>query len=94
VGWVLAVAIDPDGGTLASAGEDGMIKLWDVDTRQERSSFAGHADYVHALAFAPDGRILASGSRDRTIKLWDLSLINGPPISSRGNRDERATGGS
>ena len=74
---------------MASGGEDGAIKFWDVASWKERATFAGHADYIHSVAFAPDGRMLATGSRDRTIKLWDISFVNGPLSDSQGNPDDR-----
>jgi WD40 repeat protein len=71
-GWVGAVAFAPDGRTLATAGADRVVRLWDAATGRELGSLAGHADAVTAVAFAPDGRSLASGSFDRTARLWDL----------------------
>ncbi|MEA3276220.1 MAG: TIR domain-containing protein, partial [Pseudomonadota bacterium] len=70
-GDVETIAFSPDGRTLATAGWDQTVKLWDVETRQERATLKGHTDPVMAVAFSPDGHTLASASRDRTIKLWD-----------------------
>ena len=67
---VIAVAFFPDGKTLASAGEDALIKIWDLATGEERLTLAGHAGPVEALAVSPSGRVLASGSYDGTIRLW------------------------
>src|SRR5262249_47855051 len=50
---VLSVAISLDGKTLASGGQDGAIKLWDVATRKERASLEGHAEWFTSLAFSP-----------------------------------------
>jgi WD40 repeat protein/serine/threonine protein kinase len=66
-----AVAINPDGGTLASAGEDGVVKLWDLATGRVHHTLRAHTDTVFGLIFSPDGNRLASGSRDSTIILWD-----------------------
>ena len=66
----MAVAFFPDGKTLASAGHDALIKIWDVATGEERLTLAGHAGPVEALAVSPSGRVLASGSYDGTIRLW------------------------
>jgi WD40 repeat protein/tRNA A-37 threonylcarbamoyl transferase component Bud32 len=67
-----AVAISPDGRTLASAGEDRVVKLWDLAAGRVLHTLAAHTDAVFGLAFSPDGKQLASGSRDGTIALWDV----------------------
>jgi WD40 repeat protein len=73
-GVVTSVAYSPDGKTLASGGQDGTIKLWDVATGKERATFQGHpvSDWVTSVAYSPDGKTLASGSGE-TIKLWDVA---------------------
>jgi hypothetical protein len=70
---VAAVAFSPDGKTLASAGSDRTIKLWDAQSGQERHTLKGHTDEVSSVVFSPDGKTLASGGRDKTIRLWDAA---------------------
>jgi WD40 repeat protein len=68
---VLAVAVAPDGKTLAVATEDNAAQLRDAGTGQLRHTLPGHADVVTGLAFARAGDLLATGSADRDVKLWD-----------------------
>ena len=70
---VVSVAFSPDGKTLASAGNDKTIKLWDTATRQGLATLLGHSDLVKSVAFSSDGQILVSVSRDGTVKLWDIA---------------------
>ena len=73
-GSVFSVNFSPDGETLASAGYDGTICLWDVDTGQTRQTLE-HTREVSSVSFSPDGQIIASGSSDNTIRLWDVSKV-------------------
>ncbi len=70
---IYALAISPDGKTLATGSYDQKIKLWNVADGTERKTLNGHNGAVYALAFRPDGKLLASASADRTVKLWDVA---------------------
>ncbi len=75
-----ALAFSPCGKYFASGTwwrrEEGMekmaIRLWEVATGEEITTFWGHPTDVQSLAFSPDNTLLASGSHDCTILLWDV----------------------
>jgi WD40 repeat protein len=69
---VLAVAFDTEGIRLVTAGEQGVVKVWDASSGTELFDLKGHTDDVISLGFSGGGNLLASGSADGTIKLWDL----------------------
>lgn len=72
-GRVLAAAFSPDGAILASAGDDGAIRLWDPELAQPLGRIDAHRQRISAIAFSPDGRLIASASHDRTIALFDAA---------------------
>jgi WD40 repeat protein/tRNA A-37 threonylcarbamoyl transferase component Bud32 len=86
VGTVAAVAYSPEGHRLASAGNDGLIKMWNLDTGRELLALKGGTDGgVFCLAFSPDGRRLASGGADRAVRVWDLVGQGEPAVLERHN---------
>jgi WD40 repeat protein len=72
-GSVYSVAFSPDGKTVASASDDGTVRLWDTATGAYRQTLEGHSDYVNSVAFSPDGKTVASASYDRMVRLWDTT---------------------
>ncbi|MDJ1171879.1 WD40 repeat domain-containing protein [Roseofilum sp. BLCC_M154] len=71
-GSVYSVSYSPDGQTLASGGNDGTIKVWNLETQAEVATLTGHQEWVYSVSYSPDGKTLASGGADGTIKLWNL----------------------
>ncbi|MEH1841720.1 MAG: serine/threonine-protein kinase [Nostoc sp.] len=72
---VNALAISPDGYTLASASDHKNIKLWDLNTKKVLASLSGHSQAVKSVTFSPNGQILATASNDKTIKLWQVETL-------------------
>jgi WD40 repeat protein len=66
-------ALSPDGKTLAAAGQDRMVRLFNAATGLELASLQGHTEYVYSVTFSPDGKTLASGSNDGSAILWEVA---------------------
>lgn len=59
----------PDGKTLATAGSDKVVRVWDVETGKELGALHC-SDGAAVVAFSPDGKSLAAGSKDGSVRIW------------------------
>lgn len=73
---IYSVSLSPDGRTLASGGEDSVIRVWDVESGGLLRTLKGHKGTVRTVAFDPVGRVLASSGSDGRVLVWDAQSDN------------------
>ena len=73
-----ALAFSPSSDILASAADEGIVRLWDAKRGRTIRSLGGHAGGAKAVSFAPDGSRLASAGADGMIRIWSV-----PPARTR-----------
>jgi WD40 repeat protein/tRNA A-37 threonylcarbamoyl transferase component Bud32 len=90
-GWE-GIDFSPDGRTLAIAGGEGRVELWDVSIRKELRQLtdpAAATSDVPALSvvrFSPEGSVIAAGGKEANhVTLWDAAsghVIGGPIVTN------------
>lgn len=54
-----------------TGGNDGSVKLWDLEQGKCLCHMNEHAAIVLSVIFSADGQAIASGSFDRTVRIWE-----------------------
>jgi len=70
------VAFRPGGNILASASDDGTVRLWDISDPAKPilvSTIRVSTGAVFSVAFGPAGRLLAASSADEKVRLWNVA---------------------
>ena len=62
-----------DGKTLATAGFDGAVHLWDMVKAKEVATLKGEKSAIRAMTFSSDGKTLACVNDSGEVKLWDVA---------------------
>ena len=73
---VSSLSFSPDGQVIASASQDGKIRLWNLNGKMLKI-LNGHEDVVNGISFSPNGELIVSASGDGTVRFWrkDGSLL-------------------
>ncbi|MBC8352823.1 MAG: hypothetical protein H8E66_12585 [Planctomycetes bacterium] len=65
---------------VATAGTDGVVRLWNYVTGEPGEAFHGSRVAIDSLAFRADGKQLVSGAADGAITLWNLEDVSSDAI--------------
>lgn len=69
-----AIEFDPiNPQIIATGGNDGFIRLWDINSGKIIQEIIAHSKGVNQLAFQPGGNLIASAGNDGMVYLWEPS---------------------
>lgn len=70
--------LSADGRLAATGDEDGLVRLWDVESGEPLEMFPAHRSHVFSLCLGDDGTLILTagmeqvyGGRHHTVRLWD-----------------------
>jgi len=73
------IRFSPDGKRLATAADDGTVRIWDVARATPLGPPLPHPRAVRAMEFTPDGRLLVTGCEGGVVRRWDG--LSGSPVA-------------
>ena len=71
-GEALSLAFTPDG-RLFAATNQGRFIVWNVETREQLHTWAGHSGFIWQLIATPSGDMVISAGGDGAVRLWDTT---------------------
>ncbi|MEG5163290.1 AAA-like domain-containing protein [Microcoleus sp. AT3-A2] len=72
---VKSLSFSPDSKYIATAGQDGTLRLWNLSGKEIIKPIKAHdgtINGVNSVSFNSDGKTIATSGEDGKIKIWDL----------------------
>ncbi len=73
IAWVRQVVVPEPGDRILSAGNEGVIFIWDLESGRVIDRLLGKSGVVMCMALSPDGTQLLAGCYNKFLCLWDLT---------------------
>ena len=69
---VTSIAVSRDANVIASADQDGVIRVWNIAEQKCVAELEGHDDEIRSVVLTTDAKFLISGSRDGSVRIWNI----------------------
>jgi|GEM_PF-639696 len=66
------LALSPDGRWIATAGDDGTVKFWDVETGKLEKSFKASPKELFQCKWTPDGKYFVTVGNEHAAVVWSV----------------------
>jgi serine/threonine protein kinase/WD40 repeat protein len=79
----IVVDTSADGSTLATAGSDGFVRLWDASTLALKAQWKAESRVIAAIAISPDASRVATidNTNDAKVNVWNTADTSAPLLS-------------
>ena len=67
-----ALSFSPDGRMAATAGNDGAVRIWDLDAGELHQTLHVPGAYISSARFSPNGQHIVTGHSERTARIWEV----------------------
>ena len=77
---IMSLAFKPNGKALASGAADKELKIWDIETREQKNLVTGHPGNVAAIVWPANNEELITASDDGALRL--CSEVSKSPVKT------------
>lgn len=82
---VMVLTYNHEGSLLLEGGQQGMVRLWDVQSKNVNIVLRGHTARLTDAQFSDNDSLIVTSSMDGTIHLWATAELNNQPVVYKDN---------
>ncbi len=68
---IWSLALSPIGDEVAAGADDGRVRIYSMNSGEQRLTFGDHRGGVYCVVYASDGSLIATAGADAVAKIWD-----------------------
>lgn len=69
------VRFSPDSRMLATAGDDGVVRVWNIESRSLMGELSGDAEDIESVCFSPDSKYIVAGGARTGLGMNDRGVL-------------------